>query len=123
MVDDASSAAPASVRGWSSHHGRLARPTRGRGQCRRPGVHRDRAVGHSGDGRASGGVIALADHADAGVRDAVATALPALGLDEPALEVLRQLSQDADDDVRDWATIGLAESEANDPATVRRADG
>jgi HEAT repeat protein len=76
------------------------------------------ALGHAGDERASGSVIALADHEDAGVRDAVATALPTLGLDEPALEALRRLSRDTDDDVRDWATFGLAESDANDPATI-----
>lgn len=76
------------------------------------------ALGHAGDGRARDSVIALADHEDAGVRAAVATSLPALGLNEGALEVLRRLSGDTDDDVRDWATFGLAESEADDPATV-----
>jgi HEAT repeat protein len=76
------------------------------------------ALGHAADERASGSVIALAYHEDAGVRGAVATALPTLGLDEPALEVLRRLSRDAADDVRDWATFGLAESDANDSATV-----
>lgn len=76
------------------------------------------AIGHTLDGRARDAVMAFADHADKDLRFAVATTLPALDLDEPALEVLRRLSRDTDDDVRDWATFGLAESGADDAATV-----
>lgn len=76
------------------------------------------AIGHTHDERARDAVLALADHADADVRFAVATTLPVLGIHDPTMVALRRLSRDADDDVRDWATIGLAESGADDEATI-----
>lgn len=76
------------------------------------------AIGHTYDRAARGGVLEHARHPDENVRFAVAQSLPVLGLDESALTVLRELSADSDSDVRDWATFGLAESEANDPATI-----
>jgi HEAT repeats len=63
-------------------------------------------------------ILAHAGHADSVVRDAVAGALPSVGLNEAALAVLRELMLDDDDDVRDSATFGLAElSNADDEAT------
>lgn len=76
------------------------------------------ALGHTGDSRARASVLKHADHPDENVRLAVAWSLPALDLDDDALAVLRRLSADSDEDVRDWATFGLAESEARDPATT-----
>ena len=76
------------------------------------------ALGHIRDHRAVGGVLALGAHPDSDVRSAVAFALPLLGLTDESLDLLRLLSQDADDDVRDWATFALAESDANDDRTV-----
>ena len=69
------------------------------------------ALGHARDERARGPVMACANNADVDVRLAVAWAIPSLGLDRQAVDVLTQLSRDADDDVRDWATFGLAQSE------------
>jgi len=69
------------------------------------------ALGHARDERARGPVMACANHADVDVRLAVAWALPSLGLDRAAVSVLIELSRDVDDDVRDWATFGLGQSE------------
>lgn len=76
------------------------------------------ALGHAGDSRARAAVLKHADHPDENVRVAVAWSLPSLGLDEESLAALRRLSADPDEDVRDWATFGLAESEARDPTTT-----
>ena len=62
--------------------------------------------------------MARASNGEVDVRLAVAWALPSLGLDDSALTALRQLSTDPDEDVRDWATFSLGQSEATDPATV-----
>jgi HEAT repeat protein len=74
--------------------------------------------GHTGDSRARASVLKHAEHADENVRFAVAWALPAPHLDDDSLAVLRRLSADPDEDVRDWATFGLAESDARDLATI-----
>ena len=76
------------------------------------------ALGHAGDSRARAAVLKHAEHPDENVRFAVAWSLPSLGLDEDCLAALRRLSADPDEHVRDWATFGLAESEAKDPATT-----
>jgi HEAT repeat protein len=76
------------------------------------------ALGHTADSRARSVVLRLADHPEAQVRAAVAFALPSLEPDERALVALRTLSADSHDDVRDWATFALAESDADDDATV-----
>jgi HEAT repeat protein len=76
------------------------------------------ALGHAGDPRGRAAVVARADDPNEDVRMAAAWALPSLGLDENALTVLRRLSTDIDEDVRDWATFGLAESDAEDAATT-----
>ncbi len=76
------------------------------------------ALGHTEDVRGREPVLGLADHESAEVRDGVAWALPVFGLDDDALAALRRLSGDPDDDVRDWATFALAESDADDAATI-----
>ena len=76
------------------------------------------ALGHAGDPRSQDAVIACANSSNVDVRYAVAWALPSIGQGTASLEALRQLSRDVDDDVRDWATFGLAESDATDPETV-----
>lgn len=69
------------------------------------------ALGHTRDERARRPVMACANHGDVDVRLAVAWMLPSLGLDRESVAVLIQLSRDVDDDVRDWATFGLAQGE------------
>ena len=76
------------------------------------------ALGNTCDDRARAGVVKHADHPDENVRFAVATSLPAFDLDDASMDALRRLSADADDDVRDWATFALAESDATDAATI-----
>lgn len=75
-------------------------------------------LAHLDDTHSRDEILAHAGHADSVVRHAVAGALPSVGLNEAALAVLRELMLDDDDDVRDWATFGLAElSNADDDAT------
>jgi len=92
----------------------------------RLGLEQDRAVvaslifalGHTYDHRAHPELLRHAAHPSENVRLAVAVALPSLELNEDSLEALRRLSVDVDEDVRDWATFGLANSDARDQATV-----
>lgn len=75
-------------------------------------------LAHLDDARSRNEILAHAGHADSAVRQAVACALPSIGLNEAALAALRELMLDDDDDVRDWATFGLAaQSSADDQAT------
>ena len=74
-------------------------------------------LGNLNDDESQPGILARAHHSDPVVRDAVAGALPMVGLDKPALAALRTLALDEDDDVRSWATFGLAASDADDGAT------
>ena len=76
------------------------------------------ALGQTYDERARAAVVSRASFDDADVRMTVAWALPSFGLDDAALAALRELSRDSDEDVRDWATFGLGQSEATDAATV-----
>jgi HEAT repeat protein len=76
------------------------------------------ALGHTGDERGRDPAVRLSSHADVGIRFAVAFALPSLSLDDVALDALRGLSTDEDDDVRDWATFGLAESDDAGERTI-----
>jgi HEAT repeat protein len=69
------------------------------------------AFGHFKDPRALPSVIELAEHEDPRVRYGAAYALPnVLGVppDLAGLAALRRLVHDPDDDVADWATLGLA---------------
>lgn len=76
------------------------------------------SLGHAGDTRARSTVLTRVEHPNEKIRLAVAWTLPCLDLDDRALEALRRLSADRDDDVRNWATFALAQSDATDEATV-----
>jgi hypothetical protein len=68
------------------------------------------AFGHLKDPRALPSVIMLAAHEDARVRYGAAYALPNVLGDPPdpsGLIALRRLASDANDDVADWAALGL----------------
>lgn len=83
-----------------------------------------RALGHLGDPRALGAVLALAAHDNAMMRFAVATALPWITGDPPdrrAVDALIRLTRDADTDVRDWATFGIGSLLSVDDEAVREA--
>lgn len=75
------------------------------------------ALGHAGDPAAITAVGARSNHVHEDVRFAVAYTLPILGLTEDSLSTMRELTRDLDSDVRDWATFGLAQSDADDAAT------
>jgi HEAT repeat protein len=64
-------------------------------------------LGNLGDLASRGAIVGLAAHSDIEIRYAVAHSLPLLEPDEAALQSLRQLSRDPDDDIRNWATFGL----------------
>lgn len=69
------------------------------------------AFGHLGDPRSLPSVIELAEHADPRVRYGAAYALPNIVGNPPdpaGLAALRCLAADTDDDVADWATLGMA---------------
>ncbi|MEV4094550.1 HEAT repeat domain-containing protein [Streptosporangium saharense] len=69
------------------------------------------AFGHLRDGRALPSVLALSEHEDSRVRYGVAHALPKIiGVppDPAGLAVLERLTEDPDDDVAEWARLGLA---------------
>jgi HEAT repeat protein len=66
-------------------------------------------------------ILPNAGHPDEVVRHAVAFALPSPGLDELALDALIGLTRDVDDEVRDWATFGLAELSDADNEAIRGA--
>ena len=73
-------------------------------------------LAHVDDVDSHDAIVAFASHPDELVRHAVASALPSVGLDEPALAALRALSRDPDEDVRNWATFGLGRQyEGDDP--------
>jgi HEAT repeat protein len=84
------------------------------------------AFGHLADDRALPCVLGFVGHVDPGLRQCVAFALPSL-IDEqkPAgrrgVEALVVLTDDRDDDVRDWATFGLGSQLQADTAKVRDA--
>lgn len=77
------------------------------------------ALAHLGDGRALSSLLRHAGHRDAGIRRAVAFALPAI-VDEryptPEIEdTLVELGEDQDEAVRDWARLGLEEIRRSRP--------
>ncbi|MFC6578023.1 HEAT repeat domain-containing protein [Planomonospora parontospora] len=68
------------------------------------------AFGHLRDRRALPSVIELAGHSDAGVRYGAAYALPNIVGSPPdpaGLAALRRLAHDSDEDVADWACLGM----------------
>ena len=78
------------------------------------------ALGHIGDRRAVSALLPLKAHPDSGVRFGVVLGLSPHS--EPAaIDGLIQLSNDPDDDVRNWATFGLGSMTGVDTAAVRQA--
>lgn len=75
------------------------------------------ALGHHGDPAALPEILQHATHPDRAVRYRVALALHGLvrAEDTEALSTLITLTQDPDDEVRDWATLDLAGVEADTP--------
>ncbi|MFF5210005.1 HEAT repeat domain-containing protein [Streptosporangium sp. NPDC000396] len=81
------------------------------------------AFGHLRDRRALPSVIALSEHADPGIRYGAAYALPnIMGIppDPTGLTALQRLARDSDDDVAEWACLGLALSTGREIEDVRR---
>jgi HEAT repeat protein len=78
-------------------------------------------LGHLADEHARDAILVHARHSESQVRHAVAFALPACGLDDSSLAALCDLSQDEDEDVRDWATFGLGELTDADSPAIRDA--
>lgn len=69
------------------------------------------AFGHLRDRRALPSVIALGEHADPRIRYGAAYALPNIigsPPDPAGLVALERLTEDPDDDVAEWARLGLA---------------
>ena len=75
------------------------------------------ALGHTGQPVARQAVNRFSGNKDPAIRFAVAFALPALGMDSESLATLQVLSRDPDQEVRNWATFGLAESDSDDEET------
>jgi HEAT repeat protein len=81
------------------------------------------AFGHLGDPRSLPSVILLSESDDARVRYGAAYALPkVMGLppDPTGLAALRRLSDDADDDVAEWARLGVALATGGEVEDLRR---
>ncbi len=83
------------------------------------------ALAHLGDGRALTPVLRHAGHRDDDVRAAVAFALTSIiDPEQPAataVQALLELTRDADEDVRDWATFAFGERLEIDSAEIRAA--
>jgi HEAT repeat protein len=77
-------------------------------------------VGHRRDKRAIGPLSQLVNYPDAEVRHGVACALGHFD-DDVAINGLIQLSADADDDVRNWATFSLGSLIQRDQPEIRAA--
>jgi HEAT repeat protein len=83
-----------------------------------PAVH---ALGHIGNPQAIPLVIAHRLHPNADIRFAVACALGNFANDPLSVGPLLTLMQDADEDVRDWATFGLGVQGDLDSDEIREA--
>src|SRR5215469_2829663 len=79
------------------------------------------ALGHIGNPQAVALVIAHRLHSEPDVRFAVAFALGNFPDDPSAIEGLLALTQDADKDVRDWATFGVGVLGNGDSPEIRDA--
>jgi HEAT repeat protein len=84
------------------------------------------ALGHLADDRALPCVLGFVGHEDPALRQSVAFALPSLideanHTDQRGVEALAALTNDPDDDVRDWATFGLGSQLQADTTRVRDA--
>ena len=79
------------------------------------------ALGHIGNILAVPLVIEKRSHQDPDVRFAVACALGSFADDPKAAQALMELTQDTDEDVRDWATFGLGVLGQLDSPEIREA--
>jgi HEAT repeat protein len=79
------------------------------------------ALGHIRDPRAVSLVVQFRSHEAEDVRFAVACTLGNFANDPVAVAVLIQLTNDADPDVRDWATFGIGSQSELDSAELREA--
>jgi beta-lactamase class A len=74
-------------------------------------------LGHLSDEPSRAAILAFAGRPEQEVRFAVAFAVPSVGLDDAAIDVLCRLSRDPDPEVRDWATFGIGQlTDADTPA-------
>jgi HEAT repeat protein len=83
-----------------------------------------RALGATTDGRAAPVLIHLAHHPDPDIRFQVAMALPLVAPTadlRPITATLIELSNDVDEEIRDWATFGLGAQLTVDGLDVRSA--
>lgn len=78
------------------------------------------ALGHRGDPRAIGPLVALKQHPDALVRDGVVYGLMGHE-DELAIQTLIDLSSDPETHIRDWATFSLGSQIESDTPAIREA--
>jgi HEAT repeat protein len=79
------------------------------------------ALGHVGNQLAVPLIVGFAAHPDCEVRYAVASALGSFPNDPESVEALLALSQDADADVRNWATFGFGVLGDLDTPVIRDA--
>ena len=79
------------------------------------------ALGHIGNPLAVPLVIEKCSHQHSDVRFAVACTLGSFADDPRAVQTLMELTQDTDEDVRDWATFGLGVQGQVDSPEIREA--
>jgi len=79
------------------------------------------ALGHLDDPRGVPLITAFAGHPNSEIRYAVACALGNFTNDQQSVEVLLRLTEDADEDIRDWATFGLGSLGDLDSTEIRNA--
>jgi HEAT repeat protein len=77
------------------------------------------ALGHLYDSRAVPLIAAFRSHPDAEIRFSVACALGSFPNDALSVETLLTLTEDADDNVREWATFGVGVLGDEDSAEIR----
>jgi HEAT repeat protein len=77
------------------------------------------ALGHLDDARAIPLIAAFHSHPNPEIRFSVACALGSFPNDALSIETLLALMEDADENVRDWATFGLGVHGDKDSAEVR----
>jgi HEAT repeat protein len=77
------------------------------------------ALGHLDDARAIPLLAAFRSHPNAEIRFSVACALGSFPNDALSIEALLALMEDADEQVRDWATFGLGVLGDEDSAVIR----
>jgi HEAT repeat protein len=90
-------------------------------QHSRPLVSAIAALGHLDDPRAIALIAPFHSHPDPEIRFSVACALGSFPNDPLCVKTLLALMQDADEDVRDWATFGLVVLGDADSSEIREA--